>query len=242
MLLVALVGSTSAAHGASPAGPARGSDELARLTQSRFEANARNDRAFYEQLLAPNFLFLEPFRFPAKGKNAYLAEEFPAGRPSRPRSTISNFQAQLSGDTAVVSYEVVEPFPLGGGQDFKQLSRRLDTYTRTNGAWRLTSMAVAEPPSWPPVAKVPVGLYEEYAGTYRLSGEAVAIVSIEHGHLMLQMPGQAKVELFPESANSFFDRTDSPLARTTFERDASGRVVAQVYRSGGQELRTNKVR
>jgi hypothetical protein len=40
---------------------------------------------------------------------------------------------------------------------------------------------------------------------------------------------------------TFFDRSDSPQARTVFERDASGKVVAQTYRSMGQTLRAVKV-
>jgi hypothetical protein len=53
---------------------------------------------------------------------------------------------------------------------------------------------------------------------------------------MARVTGQPPSELFPENATTFFDRTDSPLARTVFERDASGRVVAQVYRARGSEF------
>jgi hypothetical protein len=35
------------------------------LTQDRFDANARNDRAFYDRLLAPHFVVLLPNAFPA---------------------------------------------------------------------------------------------------------------------------------------------------------------------------------
>ena len=59
---------------------------------------------------------------------------------------------------------------------------------------------------------------------------------------MAAMTGQVKTELFPESATTFFDRSDSPMARTIFERDATGNVVAQIYRSHGQKLRTAKIK
>jgi hypothetical protein len=58
---------------------------------------------------------------------------------------------------------------------------------------------------------------------------------------MAQVSGQPKTELFPESANSFFDRTDSPYARTVFERGAAGKVVSQLYRAQGQTLRAKKL-
>ena len=79
-------------------------------------------------------------------------------------------------------------------------------------------MAVAVPASWPDVARLDERLYDEYAGTYELSPETRVVVTNEAGNLMAQVTGQEKVELFPESATSFFDRTDSPLARTVFER------------------------
>ena len=54
------------------------------------------------------------------------------------------------------------------------------------------------------------------------------------------MTGQGPSELFAENATTFFDRGDSPLARTVFERDGSGRVVAKVYIAQGQRLRATK--
>jgi Domain of unknown function (DUF4440)/Domain of unknown function (DUF3471) len=218
------------------------SDELFRLTRQRCDANAVNDRAFYQRLLAPNFVMMEPHGVPPWTKQAYLDAEFPAGRPPRPKSTISGFDAHVDGDTAVVSYQLAEPYPIGGDQRFESRSHRLDTYARIGGAWRLLSMAVAVPASWPEAAALDPRLYDEYAGTYELSPETRVVVTHEAGRLMAQVTGQEKVELFPESTTSFFDRTDSPLARTVFERDASGQVVAQVYRALGQQLRARKIR
>ena len=212
------------------------------LTQQRFDANARNDRGFYERLLAPNFLVLQPHEFPALTKKDYLEAEFPPNRPARPKSSVLDLQARIEGDTAVVSYQVHEPYPLGGDQAFEARSRRLDTYVRIEGAWRLLSMAVAEQPSWPEVATIDPKRLAEYAGTYRLSPTMSMVVTYESGHLMVQVTGQPRVELFPENATTFFDKTDSPLARTVFERDASGRVIAQVYRSQGQTVRAVKIR
>ena len=143
---------------------------------------------------------------------------------------------------AVVSYEIVEPYPLGGGQQFELVSRRLDTYARIQGAWRLLSMAITEPPTWPEVAAIDPKLYSEYAGTYQLGPETFITITNQSMHLMAEVTSQEKVELFPENATTFFDRSDSPLARTVFERDSSGKVVAQVYRSLGQSLRARRIR
>jgi hypothetical protein len=212
------------------------------LTQDRFDANARNDRAFYERLLAPHFVVLLPNTFPAHTRQQYLDAEFPPNRPTRPKSTILDLDARVERDSAVVSYHVHEPYPLGGDQPFESRSRRLDTYVRLDGTWRLLSMAVIEVPSWPEVAAVDPQIYSEYAGVYRLSPTISIVITQDSGRLLAQVTAQPRVELFPESATTFFDKTDSPLARTVFVRDASGKVVAQVYRSQGQTLRAPKIK
>lgn len=242
-IVVALIVAGSAAvAGAQSAGSAQASaEELHQLTLQRFEASVAGERAFYERVLATNFLFLDPSAFPAHTKQAYLDAEFPSQRAPRGKPTITDFQAQVEGDTAVVSYQVAEPHPIGE-QSFEARSRRLETYARVKGAWRLLSMAVAEVPSWPEVAPIDARLYAEYAGTYQLAPGTLIVVTHEARRLMLEVSGQPKVELFPENATTFFDRTDSPLARTVFERDGAGRVVAQVYRAQGQQLRAQKIR
>ena len=214
--------------------------ELRQLTQQRFDANVANDRSFYERLLAANFRFLDPTGFPPHTKQAYLDAEFPPRRAPRARATVSDFNAHVDGDTAVVSYQVVEPHPLGE-LTFETRSKRLDTYVRIGGSWRLLSMAVADTPTWPDVAEIDPRLYAEYSGTYQLAPGMLIVVTNEAGHLMAEVTGQPKVELYPENASTFFDRTDSPLARTVFERDAAGRVVAQLYRAQGQTLRAQRL-
>jgi hypothetical protein len=147
----------------------------------------------------------------------------------------------VDGDPAVVTDKEAEPTQLGE-QVFEVRTERLDTYVRRDGGCRLLSMAIVEAPSWPDVAAIDGRLLDEYAGTYRLSPAIIVVITNEAGHLMQAMTGQPKGELFPENATTFFDRTDSPLARTVFERDASGKVAAQVYRSMGQTIRAARVR
>ncbi len=222
--------------------PADAASELRQLTERRFAANAANDRRFYEALIADNALIMLPNRRPLT-KQEYLADEFQS-RPANYRgvvATIHDFRALVDGDTGVASYLVVEPTPVGD-QKFEVRTGRVDTYARSKGEWRLLSMTIAEVPSWPDVATIDPHLYSDYAGTYQVARDVFVVVTDESGHLMAEMTGQAKTELFPESATTFFDRSDSPMARTIFERDAAGKVVAQIYRSHGQKLRAVKVR
>jgi hypothetical protein len=219
-----------------------GAEALHQLTRERFEANARNDRAFYERLLAPAFRLLTPHEFPPVTRQQYLDAELPPGRARRPPSTITGFDAAIDRDTAVVRYEVAEPYPIGGAQRFETRTRRLDTYVRIDGSWRLVSMAIAETPSWPEVASIDATLLGAYAGVYELSPDVSIVVTTADGRLFAQVTGQERVELFAENETTFFDRSDSPLARTIFERNPTGRVVAQIYRAQGQRLRAPKIR
>ena len=127
--------------------PPRGADDTAdlrALTEARFAANAGNDRAFYERLLAPNVIVLLPKHAP-QAKAEYLAEEFGqrTGPSTGPRATLRDFRAQVDGDTAVVTYKEVEPTQVGD-QVFEVRTERLDTDVRQRGEWRLLSMATVE--------------------------------------------------------------------------------------------------
>jgi hypothetical protein len=221
---------------------ADGAGELRALTEARFAANARSDRAFYERLLAPNAIAVLPRHAP-QSRSEYLDEEFAGRTPgaASPRATVTNFRASVSGETGVATYDVSEPTPLGD-QTFELRTSRVDTYVRLDGAWRLLSMVVIEMASWPEVAAIEPRVLQDYAGTYRVSRDIVVEIGVRDGHLVQAMTGQPAADLFPENATTFFDRTDSPLARTVFERDASGRVVAQLYRAMGQTIRAVKVR
>jgi ketosteroid isomerase-like protein len=241
-VLGAVVFLTCVASLPTPVRAADAADDLRALTEARFAANAAGDRAFYERLLAPNAVVVLPKHAP-QTKREYLDEEFGqrTGPSTGPKATMSDFRAQVDGDTAVVTYKETEPTQVGE-QVFEVRTERLDTYVRRDGGWRLLSMAIVEAPSWPDVAAIDGRLLDEYAGTYRVAPAVDVVITNEGGHLMQAMMGQPKGELFPENATTFFDRTDSPLARTVFERDITGRVVAQVYRSMGQKIRADRVR
>jgi hypothetical protein len=221
---------------------ADGTAELRKLTQGRFDANTANDRSFYERLLASNFVVLTPAASPMT-KKEYLDNEFlPQSVGHRGEgASITEFRALVDGNTAVVSYWVVEPTPLGQ-QRFEARWKHVDTYVRINGEWRLLSMALAAPPSWPEVAAIDPHFYSDYVGTYQLSPDVHVRITYEGGHLMLEQTGLAKEELFPENATTFFAKTDDATARTVFERDGSGKVVAQIYRSMGQQVRATKMK
>ena len=215
-------------------------EQFQKLTEARLDANLANNREFYEKLLAPDFQILYATSA-IRNKQLYLeAEGFqPESAGHRGlKQTISDFHAYVDGETAVVTYKLIQHTPLGT-QTFDLPLVHLDTYTRHNGEWKLFSMAVADLPSWPDVAKINPKLYAEYAGTYQIARDATLNVTQENGHLFGQLSRQEKSEWFPENETTFFDKNAGANERMVFER-VSGKVAACIFRSHGQKIRAAK--
>lgn len=85
---------------------------------------------------------------------------------------------------------------------------------------------------------------ERYAGRYRfgavgLSPNTVHTVSVAGGRLMRRVNDGAAVELYPESATTFF--LDVPNITVSFEVDAQGRATAMILRRGTRETRAERI-
>jgi len=215
-------------------------EQFQKLTEARLDANLANNREFYERLLAPDYQILYATSA-IRNKQQYLqAEGFqPESAGHRGlKQTVADFHAYVQGETAIVTYRLVQHTPFGA-QVFDFPMIHLDTYSRHNGEWKLFSMAVADLPSWPDVAKINPKLYAEYAGTYEIAPDATLTVTNENGHLFGQLSRQEKSEWFPENETTFFDKNAGANERMVFER-ASSKVVACVFRSHGQKIRANR--
>ena len=77
---------------------------------------------------------------------------------------------------------------------------------------------------------LPRSALEPLAGTYEMRPGAVVVVTLEGDHLMAQLTGQPKFELFAERENVFFYKVVD--AQVEFTRDASGAVTAFVLHQG----------
>jgi len=82
-------------------------------------------------------------------------------------------------------------------------------------------------------------LYSRYVGKYELAPGVHLIISQEGNQLAAQVPGQDKVEIFPESETLFFARAVDAQLEFLFE---SGGVVGLVLHQGKRELPAKKVK
>ncbi|HXG54007.1 MAG TPA: serine hydrolase [Vicinamibacterales bacterium] len=89
------------------------------------------------------------------------------------------------------------------------------------------------------VARIDPTVFNQYVGKYELTPTFVMTVTREGNSLMTQATGQGKIEVFPESDTVFFPKVME--ATITFEKDASGKVVALVLRQGGRDQRAKKM-
>jgi hypothetical protein len=77
---------------------------------------------------------------------------------------------------------------------------------------------------------VPVRTLSKYPGTYELRSNIVLTVTLDGDHLMAQLTGQPKFEIFPESDTVFFYKIVE--ATLEFQNDATGATTGVRLRQG----------
>lgn len=82
-------------------------------------------------------------------------------------------------------------------------------------------------------------VYASYVGEYE-GGPVRIAVSKESEKLMIQVNGQRKLEMVPESDTVFLVSVVN--AKATFVKDAAGQVTGIVIHSGGRDLRAKKIK
>jgi CubicO group peptidase (beta-lactamase class C family) len=78
----------------------------------------------------------------------------------------------------------------------------------------------------------------DYIGEFDYS-PAINNITISDGSLFVQLPGQAKFELFRSSGDSFYLKVVA--AELTFERNDSGEVVSVLHTQNGRTFKANKI-
>jgi hypothetical protein len=161
------------------------------------------------------------------------------------RVEIQDFVAHDYGDTAVLTYLVVEHQPQDGKRITTRL-RKMDTYLSREGRWQLIANAeVAGRPDRVAVQLQPA-LLDRYVGNYEitLNGQAVrSRVWREGTRLFAQTEGQERSELLPLDATTFFDAGEPQEGGPVneFVVGADGRVSAWIYRDGAVEFRSRRL-
>jgi hypothetical protein len=82
-------------------------------------------------------------------------------------------------------------------------------------------------------------ILESYVGRYELMPGIVFDVTVEGGSLMVQITGQPRFQVYPESETKFFYKVVE--AQITFQKDAEGKVTGLVLHQGGLDQPARKI-
>ena len=153
---------------------------------------------------------------------------------------IQDFEAHDYGDTAVLSYIVIEHQPQDGGTTTVRI-RKLDTYVQREGRWQLAANAevIAKPDR--KAVSVDAAALDLLVGRYEtmLDGKPIRTKIWRDGtRLFAQTEGQEKGELLPLSATLFFDAAEPQEGgpENVFVMGANGRAEKWIWRNAGVEF------
>lgn len=96
-----------------------------------------------------------------------------------------------------------------------------------------------QPP--PPRKEVAVNpeILKSYVGRYELTPGILFDVTVEGDKLMVQITGQPRLQVYPESETKFFYKVVE--AQITFQKDAEGKVTSLVLHQGGLDQTAKKI-
>jgi hypothetical protein len=156
------------------------------------------------------------------------------------RVEIQEFEVHDYGDTAVLSYIVVEEHPQGANTTTLRL-RKLDTYVRQGERWQLVANAEVVGKPDRKAVTLDVDALDRLAGTYEtmLDGKPIRTrVWREGTRLYAQTEGQEKGELMPLGPTSFFDAAEPQEGgpENIFVLGADGRATQWIWRNAGVEF------
>ncbi|HET7843563.1 MAG TPA: DUF4440 domain-containing protein [Xanthomonadales bacterium] len=142
------------------------------------------------------------------------------------------------GDVAIARYRVEETIEVEGRRQTSE-QWRTETYRKRDGGWLLIAGAENAIAPDPVALALPRDALARFVGAYEYTPGARDVVTLDGDRLFVQPSGEAKVELFAETAGTFFAK-GQPW-RLVFHTDGDGAVDALVFRQDGQEYVARRV-
>jgi hypothetical protein len=222
--------------------------EIASAARARANACASGDAQTWATFVDANFRDIEgnatATRKQIMDECQQAARVIPGHRIER---LASDFHFQFVGNVALVDYlyEFKEHF---GEITLVENIRQVDTFEKRQGKWVALLAVSAEAMPDPPVAKIDSATLDDFTGEYAWAGsQFIDTVTRKGDKLYIEGSWEdSPTELFPEGTDTFFDRGGgvSPLARSTFIRDKTGRVIEEhVYSpADGQGYHAKKIK
>ena len=140
---------------------------------------------------------------------------------------------------AVIHY-VADEHETVFGQQLHTTYGTVDTWYKSDTSWVMLSMLSFEIPQLPPAIHVDTAILRQYTGTYQLSAERMAVVSLQRDTLFIQKGKNPPEALLAETQRVFFRMSDT-RGRKLFVTDEAGNMIMRERRNG-QDLVWKKVK
>lgn len=237
LALLLTVASLSSSSCTSRTHPAITQDELVRNAQAMFDAVAAGDQEPWKKYFADDSMY-----FDEKGRSMDKAALVKDVAPLPPGYSgaikVVNPKSNIQGDTAVLSYDLVETETIFG-QNMAARYHGTDTWMYRNGKWQIVAGQMFRYYEDPAPGKGDVRKYVDYAGTYELAPGKTQIVFVRGEDLYAQRKDGPEAELVLEAADIFFRK--GVEGRRLFRRDDRGKVDAMIDRRNNEDVVWKKI-
>ncbi len=167
--------------------------------------------------------------------NSSTRKEFLAGFGAFPKGVSGTVKVtrpvvMFHDNIAVIQYTADEHETFFG-QNLHTTYGTMDTWYKTDTSWTMLAMENFEIPAWPPAIKMNRQILQQYTGTYRLTDEIKAVVTLKNDTLFLQKNKRKAEPLFAETHNIFFHKSEA-RGRKMFVKDDAGNMLMRERRNG----------
>ncbi len=196
---------------------------LPQMAQALVDAVAIGDKAVWDKTLSDDILYTDE-----NGDTSTKAQILDSLAPLPPGTSgnikVENAIVHAHGDTAVMAYDAMET-EIYFGQTLRTHYHMTDAWQMRDGRWQLIAEQTQVLPSEPQPLNASTVNLNGIAGTYTLTEDNTATVTVTGGQVMYQRSGKPAIALVPLGGDAFF-QPGAPRGYKIFVRDASGKVTA----------------
>jgi len=208
------------------------SNQILRIEQQLLDAIPSGDTIVWGKYLDRNY-FISTEDGTTYNKKEFLTTFGPLPKGYSGYIHIINPHLIFREKTAILHY-VSDEYEWVLGQKIHTAYSTMNVYYPVDTSWKILGGQVFEIPQLPPATDVSKEILNTYAGTYSLADTITCKIIMENEKLYIQKKNRNKEELFPETNNIFFRKSDT-RGRKIFVKNQEGRML-MLERRNGQDV------
>jgi ketosteroid isomerase-like protein len=212
--------------------------ELRELENDWLSVYISGDRATYDRVVADDFTGTDESAV-QRGKEQDRAL-LPAAPVPGAIALNEDMQVRLYGETAMITGRILTKAKVGDQEIPGFATRFTDTWLKRQGRWQVVARHYSRVPIERKATKPDAKIYDAYVGEYELAPGLAFSVFKEGESLFVQVTGQPKMELHPESEIVFFLKERSALF--LFIRNDKGQVAQMLTIQDGRVTTAKKIK